>query len=328
MGYGGFYGGGGGNNLGEIARADAEKYKADTMAQAEDYKTDVAAGNVRGTGTLTHYRPISHAGPGGENINWSSPGPGGGPAAAKGDAENLQTAAQLGEPTSYAGGKGAPTPIEIFNAAGRSYVNPEGGAGYRTPTQAGQAWNQQNDVGEFRPVGTTAQELKNQGEVDKVKATGLATTAEAQVPGLKAAARTQEEAANNQTFRNAVGPLAHGKELDPKTGQWVPSTDPALTELVSRYHNLSYQNPTAAVQGLQKDYGALQDDRLYNQHAATVLNTDPRFSNLSQATKNLYLSGNPQMKSDLMPIVKSYADTQKQQGQVKQPYVNPEPFIQ
>ena len=93
---------------------------------------------TRGEGTLTKYRPVG---------GWQTP-------AAPG-ANLAVNAAEMGEPTSFRGGAGAPPAAEVIRGSRMTYTNPAAaapGGGYNptpgtgtaefaTPTEAGQAFN-------------------------------------------------------------------------------------------------------------------------------------------------------------------------------------------
>jgi hypothetical protein len=121
------------------------------------------AGDIRGTGTLTHYRPTG---------GWRSPGPGAG-TPGEGSPGNLRAAveaAELGSPESYDGGRlkaGAPAPVTIMRGNRVSFQNAaadqgEGGGYVQTPgsspqeysnsLRAGQAYNRAAGVGKYEPV--------------------------------------------------------------------------------------------------------------------------------------------------------------------------------
>jgi hypothetical protein len=106
---------------------------------------------VRGTGTLTHYRPT-----GGWRIG---PGAGGGPGTDGGNLRAVAEAAELGSSESYKGGAGAPESIGVIRGLrqafapqrqeGKQFIEGE----YSTPLRAAQAYNRAGDVGEYDPVG-------------------------------------------------------------------------------------------------------------------------------------------------------------------------------
>lgn len=118
--------------------------------------------NVRGTGTLTHFRPVAHGG-----ADWTVPQGGTRAPAPGGGAPGGFKDPSLGEPTSYAGGVGAPTPIENM---GKGFVNPGGGPAYATAQEAGQAANRAAGVGTWRPSGQTLEEVKGAAHTEAMAA--------------------------------------------------------------------------------------------------------------------------------------------------------------
>jgi hypothetical protein len=315
MAYGGFYGGGGGLDQ---AALDLERYKVDRQATAQEEGAARQAGEIRGTGTLTHYRPISHVNAAGDVVNWASPGPGvpsgGGGGGENSKAASLRDASQLGEPTSYGGGRGAPTPVEVFNGAGRSYVNPEGGQGYRTQVQAGQAWNQQNaepgtPEAEFKPVGTTAEAQKIAGDIAKAKVSGNAPAAAAAAPGLAAAAETQVGQANLDKWKRLLpGSLGAGHEYDEGTKKWAPSTDSEFMALHQKYAPMAYTNPEGAAAGFQGEYTDLQNKRLVNTYAPTLLGD--KIAAMSPGLKRWALE-TPEGRAETANYIKDYRSKNK-----------------
>ena len=112
-----------------------------------------SAGDIRGTGTLTKYRPVG---------GWRTPGPGyeGGREPSGGNLRAVAEAAELGAPTSFDGGRGpvASQPIGVIRGLrqtfapqrqeGQQFIEGE----YSTPLRAGQAYNRAAGKGELEPV--------------------------------------------------------------------------------------------------------------------------------------------------------------------------------
>ena len=179
-----------------------------------------APDTTRGEGLLTKYRPIG---------GWQDQGRG---------ANLVANAGEMGEPTSFHGGAGAPAPVEVVRGMRMTYTNPaadtgggyaptpgRGTAEFATPTEAGQAfnrgqrgaflanppanpnltyppgyWEKQADekYGEYQPVGTNLLQQKIEGAKE-------ATSAENKAPEKVEQAKhwtaktAAEEAANRKT---------------------------------------------------------------------------------------------------------------------------------
>ena len=110
--------------------------------------TAPAVDSVRGEGLLTKFRPVG---------GWQDQGRG---------ANLVANAGELGEPTSFRGGAGAPAPAEVVRGMRMTYTNPaadtgggyaptpgRGTAEFATPTEAGQAYNRGQNIGDYRAVG-------------------------------------------------------------------------------------------------------------------------------------------------------------------------------
>jgi hypothetical protein len=113
------------------ARADARTAAAaGTSAPSAPSPTD----ETRGTGTLTKYRPVG---------GWRDPGA----------AQTAPNLAELGEPTSFAGGAGAPEPIEVIRGMKRTYAPAGQSDEYGTRLQAAQAYNRVAKGRELAEIG-------------------------------------------------------------------------------------------------------------------------------------------------------------------------------
>jgi hypothetical protein len=115
---------------------------ANMAAVSRDEAAARTSGAVRGEGTLTKYRPVG---------GWRTPAGGG-------EAVNVvANSAELGAPTSYDGGTGAPEPITVMRGmrqtyaplrqAGQQFIEGE----FATPTMARQAFNRAAGTGEYVP---------------------------------------------------------------------------------------------------------------------------------------------------------------------------------
>ncbi len=133
-------------------RGAAQVEAADILAAQREDTAARTAGDIRGTGTLTKYRPVG---------GWRTPGPGGGGGNGEGPSGNLRAvaeAAELGSPESYGGGAGAPESIGVIRGTrqtfapqrqeGQQFIEGE----YSTPLRAAQAYNRAGGEGEFEPV--------------------------------------------------------------------------------------------------------------------------------------------------------------------------------
>ena len=75
----------------EPPAANADSYggwgaQANPVLVAQQDEASQRTGNIQGTGTLTHFRPVSHPGADGAMTNWAVPEGGGGRAPAAGAA--------------------------------------------------------------------------------------------------------------------------------------------------------------------------------------------------------------------------------------------------
>lgn len=201
-------------------------------AAATEDAANIAAGNVRGTGSLTKYRPTE---------GWSTPGPGapdlnnrnGGPP------PNLADAS-LGAPTSYGGGhpideSGNPQPgfqpsVGVIRGNKQTFAADTGGtqlSEFATPQQAGQAVNRAKDIGEYVPP--KGPELQMAADLtaqrpDIVAAAKLhdAQAAAAQVP-VEEAARTRQVQDFTKQWQGTYG------QYD-KNGVYQKPTEPGVAQ--------------------------------------------------------------------------------------------------
>lgn len=149
---------------GGLAAPEAQMQAAEILASQREDAAARTAGDIRGTGTLTKYRPTG---------GWRTPGPGysegGSGKESSGNLRALAEAAELGSPESYGAGRlkaGAPAPVAIMrgnqttfqNAAaaqpGGGYVQSPGSSPreYNNSLRAGQAYNRDTGVGEYDPL--------------------------------------------------------------------------------------------------------------------------------------------------------------------------------
>lgn len=312
-GYGGMYGGGGGDPVQvENLKAAAENYRTDVGAGAEQDKAARAQGSLTGTGTLTHYNPDRAA------------------TIAKDRGVGLATVAgSVGEPTSYAGGhpidaSGNPQPglnpsIGVIRGMKQTYAVDAGGPQLTeaaTPLQAAQLINQAKGVGEFNPAGTAIEGQKVEGDLARAAIQGPNITGAAAAPGIAADAAAKVRAENQLRYAAALpGKIGHGMEQD-KTGKWVPSTDKDFLTAHNKYWAQAAEDPEGAIAGMTKEYGGIQQTRenntLYDKHGSAAINLLP----VPQSTKNALLSGTPEAKQRAMPYIQQYLG--KQQNTDKQ----------
>lgn len=128
-----------------LREAAAERLESTKVAAAgRDEAAARSSGAIRGEGTLTKYRPVG---------GWQDSGPGG-----SGSSPTLRAAAgdaQLGAPTSFKGGAGAPESIGVIRGLRQTFAPPrqEGQqfieGEYSTPLRAAQAFNRSAGVGEY-----------------------------------------------------------------------------------------------------------------------------------------------------------------------------------
>ena len=256
-----------------INAASRERGEALVGAEASN-RADIIAGNVRGSGTLTKYRPVG---------GWQTPGPGAGGGGGNAPGSRLAApASEFGEPTSYAGGAGAPAPAEVIRGMRLSYTNPAPeapGGGYNptpgtgtrefaTPLEAGQAFNRgqrgaflaghpvnpnvtypagaspeeraTGKFGEWRPSGQTlaetpAREIPGHAEAWKAQA----DLYREQKKGVEATNRKTDIATNQAVLRKQLE-----EEIgvqDSKTGNYSLPTDPAIQAVHKKMDRLTLQ---------------------------------------------------------------------------------------
>jgi hypothetical protein len=179
--------------LAKLAAASRDQ-TAQTEAQSREEVAARMAGDIRGTGTLTHYRPVG---------GWRTPGPGAGTTGegSPGSLRAAADAAELGSPTSFDGGAGAPESIGVIRGnrqtfapqrqEGQQFIEGE----FSTPLRAAQAYNRaagNSEVG-FEPVG--GPELRLKADLERKS------------PEKVAQADVIRDAAGNKAQQDAMGHL-------------------------------------------------------------------------------------------------------------------------
>ena len=254
-------------NLAAASRVQA----AQIEARSREEVAARTAGDIRGTGTLTHYRPTG---------GWRTPGPGFDEKAAA--TPNLADAS-LGAPTSYAGGEGAPAPVEVIRGNKTTYVNaaPDAGGGYNpTPgtgtkeygslLQAGQAYNRGNKVGEYVPP--EAPKLQAAADIDPTgqRAVNLATAADKEAASAKTAVTDHQG-----TYRKSF--LGDHGDFDKEKQTFGMPADENLSRIYQKGANLVQGGATAP-----DAYKAIQPD--IEKHYYTPENVDRALNAISQRT--------------------------------------------
>ena len=229
--------------------ANADSYggwgaQANPALVANQDEASQRTGNTEGTGTLTHYRPVAHPGADGAMTTWAAQPGGGGraPAAGVGGPPGFKDPS-LGEPTSYEGGAGAPTPIENM---GKGFVNPSGGPAYATPQMAGQAANREAGVGTWRAPGQTLEEIKAKAHVEGSKAAAqnsyydaMGRKVDAETGALKA---TNLKTETNNNLAAGRGRLEEEVGLPNEKGNNLSlPTEPGFQAILKKMNNLITQ---------------------------------------------------------------------------------------
>lgn len=249
----------------KIAETEAETRKnvAETEARSREDTANIQAGNVRGTGALTHYRPVG---------GWRTPGPGGEAGPGGGEKKGPTDEGWLGDPTSFRGGGGAPTPTAVMRGTQQTYTiappTPEGpgfvgqpgmGQEFSSPMRAGQEYNRGQGAafraglqkqaeerritdptiegqvaqryGEFRPTGATLEDIKGQWLVKAHEAAGknqyyeaLARQSKAQEAELDLKRRREEEELASKQFKNLMSRYSDDFDKKSGTAAFVPKT--------------------------------------------------------------------------------------------------------
>ena len=268
-------------------------------------------GNIEGTGTLTHFRPVAHPGADGAMTNWATQPGGGGraPAPGAGGPGGFKDPS-LGEPTSYEGGRGAPTPIENI---GKGFVNPAGGPAYATPQLAGQAFNREAGVGTFRAPGQTLEEIKAKAHVEGSAAAAKNPYYEAL--GEKVKAETAGVEATNLKTKIATNQATLRKQLEEEVG--VPDkegknlslpVDPGFQAIHKKMDRLTMQGVSpeeaykAVAPELHKHYYTPE-----NLYGAISLMEKQTGQPLPPELKQRLMSGTPEAMETLYPYTRQAA---------------------
>lgn len=143
------------------AAVGAERERGAALVDAAQIQADSRERGVTpGWNMMTHRWSNGHSLA--DRFHGKDVGAGGGGTAPRG--ANLVS--PMGEPTSYAGGAGAPEPVGVIRGGTQTYSPTGGGPEYQTPLVAKQAYNQARDVGEFQPVGSNLVAQKTQAAID------------------------------------------------------------------------------------------------------------------------------------------------------------------
>lgn len=223
--------------------AETRQNVAATEARSREDAENIRAGNIRGTGALTHFRPVG---------GWRTPGPGGEAGPGGGEKKGPADEGWLGDPTSFRGGGGAPAPTAVMRGTQQTYTiappTPEGpgfvaqpgmGQEFSSPMRAGQEYNRGQGAafraelqkraeerritdptiegqvaqryGEFRPTGATLEDIKGQWHVKAQEAAGknqyyeaLARQSKAQEAKVDLEHKREEEALADKEFKNLM----------------------------------------------------------------------------------------------------------------------------
>lgn len=213
----------------EAAAGEVEAARLRSAAYAE--ATARERGDIRGTGLLTKYRPIG---------GWANERGGVGASGEGGSLRAAAGATELGAPTSFKAGAGAPEPIGVIRGmkqtyaplrqAGQQFIEGE----YATPLQARQAFNRARGVGVYEPP-----------EGPKLRA-----EAEAKLSPLM---RAEESKANLGKYMTAVYGLGIGK-ADQKTGEFA-FEHPDYERIVQKHSALAATDPVAAQKAVTEELG-------------------------------------------------------------------------
>jgi len=226
-------------------------------------------------------------------------------------ADLAQAATELGAPTSYAGGEGAPMPVEVVRGTKTTFTNPAPDSGdggynpnpsqntreYGSLVQARQAFNRGAGVGEYVPPEGPKLEAAAAADV-----TGAKAYHEGQAKVQEAAATADKLGVNKAAYRtNFVD--QHGI-LDPKTKALGLPQDENLNRIykAGEYHISQGKTPDQA-------YAAIAPD--LHSHYYTPDNVDKALNLISQQTgqpitperRSKALEGTPEAKAQLYPYI-------------------------
>lgn len=154
--------------------AEVQENAAKLAAAAREEAAARSSGDIRGMGTLTKYRPIG---------GWlDERGAGKGPSL-----RYLQEAAELGAPTSFNAGAGAPEPIGVIRGMRQTFAPQrqpdqqfiEGE--YSTPLRSAQAYNRAAGVGGYEPVEAQVQDPFKAAQTQAITGARLSEALKARV---------------------------------------------------------------------------------------------------------------------------------------------------
>lgn len=231
-------------------------------------------------------------------------------AAAAGEAKG---ASELGAPTSFNAGAGAPPPVEVMRGTRTTFTNPAPDTGdggynpapgtgtkeYGSLVQAGQAYNRGNQVGEYVPPEGPKLEAAATADPTGARAVNLATAAE------KEAATEKTDVATHQVdYRKSF--LGEHGTFDAEKKQFGMPADESLSRI--------YQKGASLVQGgatASDAYHAIQPD--IQKHYYTPENVDRALNSISQRTgqpitpqwRANAMSGTPEAMSALYPEIRN-----------------------
>ncbi len=234
--------------------------------------------------------------------------------AAEGRSADLAAAGvELGAPTSFNAGAGAPPPVEVVRGTRTTFTNPapDTGDGGYNPTpgtgtkeygsllQAGQAYNRGNKVGEYVPP--EAPKLQAAADIDPTgqRAVNLATAADREAASAKTAVTDHQG-----TYRKSF--LGDHGDFDKEKQTFGMPADENLSRIYQKGANLVQGGAPAA-----DAYKAIQPD--IQKHYYTPENVDQALNSISQRTgqpitpqwRANAMSGTPEAISALYPEIRN-----------------------
>jgi hypothetical protein len=225
-----------------------------------------------------------------------------GGARAAAEPTNLAQAAELGAPTSFEGGEGAPTPIGVIRGMKQTNAVDAGGpqlSEFATPLQAKQAFNRNAGVGEYVPP--EGPKLQAAADIDPTgqRAVNLATAADKEAASAKTAVTDHQG-----TYRKSF--LGDHGDFDKEKQTFGMPADENLSRIYQKGANLVQGGATAP-----DAYKAIQPD--IEKHYYTPENVDRALNSISQRTgqpitpqwRANAMSGTPEAMSALYPEIRN-----------------------
>jgi hypothetical protein len=291
--------------------AETREQVAQTQANVQEEAAARRAGDIRGTGTLTKFRPW---------MGWANER---GPNLAQG-------ASEVGSPESFNGGAGAPTPIGVIRGMRQTFATDTGGpqlSEYATPLQAMQGSNQAGlrdataaannltgdakDValanaadkyGEFQGAPTTPKDNLVQAQADLTN-----TQNDAAEQTLAQTKATQERA----TFQQQALPLLGVQKLDEL------KKDPDKFNLFTQHLALAggKGGAAAALKGLQDTLNYKRWDSLFTPDNVQGVHDmlAAQGVQLPPVNQQMLASTDPEIRKKLVNSYGPYLDTLNQQ---------------